>query len=788
MTATTSPSPESTLPPAWRSWTARVLAHLDAWTTRLEAPFARWIRAPWAILFYHTGTLALWSLMLLVVSGIYLMLFYHFGFTETYASIAQIQNNIVGRVMRSVHRYASDFFLFFTLLHAWRMAVQRRFQGPRWLAWVSGVGLVLLTLIIGITGYWMLADDRAQWLHQALIQDLKASPGGQAIIVHYLLEHPANRGWVYLVTLFFIHVGLAAVMGLFYWWHVLRLNHRRWFPPRYWLLVLTGLWVGLGAVWPVELRPAWDFTAWPEQVPWDAWYLFLVPVWLRWGGALAWGMAVLAFVLWAAWPWLWPGPQPEPVRYNPEACIGCTLCAQDCPYRALEMVPRERDGKGPKLIARLNAVRCVGCGICVGSCPTDALTLDHPSLDELRARVQQAAQPVNGVAPRVTFVCYRHVLANPDLWAGPLQAEGPAGPRPVHVVAVPCIGDLHPDVVALAWASGAAEVQTIGCPPDDCVNRWGNTWLEGRLTRTRKPWLRRKWAGKPLRMDWVAPSEAAQVVRAAIDAVASAEPEPNSWRDLLRHPAAQKAALVTVVLAGLILAVAHLPYRGPAWAHEQGWLEIAFRHRPGLTIEEASVVQSGPGSPGEVRLEVYMDGTLVHRDVRSGDVLTSEMAFFAQWTATPGTHHVQVRLTDPEYTFTLLDETVTVQAGQVRRWWFHDLRTQGDPEMGRKLFLEEVPGVNAGCRLCHSLEPGVQLVGPSLAGIGTRAATRVPGMTAEEYLYQSIVDPDAYVVPGYPAGLMPPDARERLTEEQIQDLVAFLLTLTEEGTPTPTPK
>jgi len=100
-----------------------------------------------------------------------------------------------------------------------------------------------------------------------------------------------------------------------------------------------------------------------------------------------------------------------------------------------------------------------------------------------------------------------------------------------------------------------------------------------------------------------------------------------------------------------------------------------------------------------------------------------------------------------------------------------------------RIFLEEVSGVNAGCRLCHSLEPGVRLVGPSLYGIATAAAERVPGLSAEEYLYQSIVEPDAYVVPGYPAGTMPPDARERLTEEQIQDLVAFLLTLTGDEEP-----
>ncbi len=50
-------------------------------------------------------------------------------------------------------------------------------------------------------------------------------------------------------------------------------------------------------------------------------------------------------------------------------------------------------------------------------------------------------------------------------------------------------------------------------------------------------------------------------------------------------------------------------------------------------------------------------------------------------------------------------------------------------------------------------------------------------MTAEEYLHQSIVDPNAFVVPGFPKGQMIQNFGKILTEEEINDLVAFLLTL-----------
>lgn len=93
-----------------------------------------------------------------------------------------------------------------------------------------------------------------------------------------------------------------------------------------------------------------------------------------------------------------------------------------------------------------------------------------------------------------------------------------------------------------------------------------------------------------------------------------------------------------------------------------------------------------------------------------------------------------------------------------------------DVERGAALFAQE------SCHSCHSLEPGRSLVGPSMAGLGERAAAAVSGQTAEAYLHQSIVDPDAHVVDGFAAHVMPGNFERMLTAEQINDLVAFLLT------------
>jgi cytochrome c oxidase subunit 2 len=85
--------------------------------------------------------------------------------------------------------------------------------------------------------------------------------------------------------------------------------------------------------------------------------------------------------------------------------------------------------------------------------------------------------------------------------------------------------------------------------------------------------------------------------------------------------------------------------------------------------------------------------------------------------------------------------------------------------------------VTMGCGACHALSAAgtTGIIGPSLDGVTQTAAERRPGMDAAAYLTESIAAPDALIVPGFPPGLMPKDFGQRLTPDQLQRLVAFLL-------------
>lgn len=81
------------------------------------------------------------------------------------------------------------------------------------------------------------------------------------------------------------------------------------------------------------------------------------------------------------------------------------------------------------------------------------------------------------------------------------------------------------------------------------------------------------------------------------------------------------------------------------------------------------------------------------------------------------------------------------------------------------------------CNVCHVLGDG--RVAPLFAGIAERAAARRPHLSAQGYLYESIVFPGAYLVDGY-ANAMPGNFAERLSSSEIGHIIAYLLTRTDQ--------
>ncbi len=100
-----------------------------------------------------------------------------------------------------------------------------------------------------------------------------------------------------------------------------------------------------------------------------------------------------------------------------------------------------------------------------------------------------------------------------------------------------------------------------------------------------------------------------------------------------------------------------------------------------------------------------------------------------------------------------------------------------NPARGEELFRLYVPEARYACISCHLQDSAQSLLGPGLRNIGVSAAKCDPEQSLEDYLRESLLDPDVWLVPGFAAEVMPSVYAELWNEREIEDLVAWLLTL-----------
>jgi ferredoxin len=394
----------------------RALSWLLRQTLRLDVYINKVYPTDWNPL-YYTGGLTNLFLLVLVVSGILLLFYYVASLDGAYASVAYLTERVpYGGLLRGIHRYAADAFIIAALLHLFRNWFTDRYLFSRDGPWISGMFLLILGGFVGVNGYQMVWDQRAQAVTQIFVDLLSAIP---------LLGGPLARLFLggrgisdtLLPRVLFLHVGVASFLYLLLWWHYVRLRHPKIWPPATWVLTTLGLIILLAAlpgtapVAGVAAEPGVTVTSYPLDV------FFLLPFWLtNWLPPVVVTLGlILLFGAGYVIPYLARETEPQMgVRHAGVAqvidgnCTGCELCYYDCPYDAIVMVPSPHPGitkaaANRKLFAVVMDSRCVECGICIGACPFEALELPKfLEADLTRAISQAVGAPAPAVASAVT--------------------------------------------------------------------------------------------------------------------------------------------------------------------------------------------------------------------------------------------------------------------------------------------------------------------------------------------------------------------------------------------------
>ena len=476
---------------------------------------------------YQSGTIAVVLLLVLIVTGLWLVLFYRIG--TPWDSVARITDDRwTGNWVRTVHRYASDAAVVATLVHAIRVFVQRRTWGPRALAWVSGLVLLGLVLLCGVTGFVLVWDDfgRAMTVEAARILDalpVLSEPVSRA----FTGERPVP-GTFFFLTLF-VHITVPLGMGLVLWLHVSRIARPLLLPPRQLSWAILGLLLLAALALPLGMDPEGSAFSLPGRLTVDWLYAWWLPLVGPLSPGLVWLLGLAATVPFLLVPrWTRPSPvERPPSRVDEEICVGCRQCGWDCPYDAITMIPRS-DGRA-EVVALVDPDRCVSCGICAGSCaPMGVGPPGRTGRDQVEQVRAFLAEPERTRGELIAIACLHGAGALGEV----IRREGAV------LYPVDCAGNLHTSVVELLVRGGAGGVLVVPCPPRDCRNREGPRWMWARLHEGREAELQARVDRRRIAVaaagaaegDLVAAGIRAlrEVVRELDRPAAEARPEPDT--------------------------------------------------------------------------------------------------------------------------------------------------------------------------------------------------------------------------------------------------------------------
>jgi len=439
---------------------------------------------------YHLGTLSFFLFWIILISGIYLFIPFHGSLEGAHASVEYITHEqwYVAGIMRSLHRYASDAVIVTVLLHMFKEFASGRYRGFRWFSWVTGIPNLWVIVTLGITGYWLVWDEMAQYVAVGSAQLMDALPIFSGAMTRNFVSGGMTDRFFILIE--FLHLlGQPMILMFMLWLHVKRLSNVDINPPRGLAVGTFVALLALSLVAPAVSHAPADLARVPTEIHIDWFYLNVYPLLEYWPAQQVWMLTTGASLLLMIVPWILPKKDGPKAVVNLEHCNGCGLCFEDCPFDAITMQARTDDARYEHEVT-VDPDLCGACGICAGSCPAsnpfrtprgELLTgIDMPQLpvDKMRQQVRDAIDKMTGDLKILVFGCEHGI--NVDR----LNSNDTLG------IKLLCSGMLPPTLVEYALKQGADGVMVTGCRQNDCYFRFGNRWTRMRFSGERKPSLR----------------------------------------------------------------------------------------------------------------------------------------------------------------------------------------------------------------------------------------------------------------------------------------------------------
>src|SRR3990172_6212986 len=173
----------------------------------------------WYELFGCFGGLSLILFIIQVLTGFFLLIYYIPSPKEAFASVVFIDNGVVfGWLFRRLHAVGANVMILLVMIHMLKVVINGAYKAPRELHWVSGFVLLLLTMVMGISGYLLPWTQLSFWAVTVLTNSFAVIPVIGPDMMK-IVRGAENVSGATLGRFFGLHCVGALIMALFMGFH-----------------------------------------------------------------------------------------------------------------------------------------------------------------------------------------------------------------------------------------------------------------------------------------------------------------------------------------------------------------------------------------------------------------------------------------------------------------------------------------------------------------------------------------------------------------------------------------
>jgi cytochrome b6 len=165
---------------------------------------------------YYLGSLSLFLFIILVVTGVLLMFYYHPVAPNAYYDMKDLRFVVSNGVfVRNMHRIAAHLMVLLVFWHMFHVFYRGGYKPPHEFNWVVGVILLLLTLSLSYTGYLLPWDQLAFWAITVGTNIISAAPvvGDQ---VRFVVLGGRTVGGNTLLRFYVLHVLILPLLAFLF--------------------------------------------------------------------------------------------------------------------------------------------------------------------------------------------------------------------------------------------------------------------------------------------------------------------------------------------------------------------------------------------------------------------------------------------------------------------------------------------------------------------------------------------------------------------------------------------